>query len=134
MSGNILAILPEILLLILGIVILIVDPFWKEENRRINLGWLTAGGLAVVAVISVLIARPGDAQFAFGGMVRFDWLGFSFKMFFIFGAAITALFMMDIEHVNRRAEAYILLVAATIGMSLMASAATLGITSCSMPK
>lgn len=125
MSGNIMAILPELLLLILGMLILIVDPFWKEENRRINLGWLTAGGLAVVAVISLLIARPGDAQLAFGGMVRYDWLGFSFKMFFIFGAATTALFMMDIEHLGRRAEAYILLIAATIGMSLMASAADL---------
>lgn len=119
------AILPEILLLILAIAILIIDPFWKEQDRRVNLGWLTAGGLAVVAVISILTARPGDAQLVFGGMVRYDWLGFSFKMFFIFGAAITALFMMDIKHLGSRAEAYILLVAATIGMSLMSSAADL---------
>lgn len=125
MSGNIMAILPEILLLILAIAILIIDPFWKEQDRRVNLGWLTAGGLAVVAVISILTARPGDAQLVFGGMVRYDWLGFSFKMFFIFGAAITALFMMDIKHLGSRAEAYILLVAATIGMSLMSSAADL---------
>jgi len=124
-SGNIMAILPEILLLILAIAILIIDPFWKEQDRRVNLGWLTAGGLAVVAVISILTARPGDAQLVFGGMVRYDWLGFSFKMFFIFGAAITALFMMDIKHLGSRAEAYILLVAATIGMSLMSSAADL---------
>ena len=119
------AILPEILLLVLGVLILVVDPFWKEADRRVNLGWLTAGGLALVAVVSILIARPGDAQMAFGGMVRYDWLGFSFKMFFIFSAAVTAMFMMDIEHVGRRAEAYLLLVAATIGMSLMASAADL---------
>jgi NADH-quinone oxidoreductase subunit N len=124
-TGNMLAILPEILLLVLAILILIIDPLMKEENRRVNLGWLTAGGLGLVAVVSVLIARPGDPQLAFGGMVRFDMLGFSFKMFFIFGAAITAMFMMDIEHVGRRAEAYLLLVSATIGMSLMASAADL---------
>jgi len=124
-SGNLLAVLPEILLLVLGILILIIDPFWKESDRRVNLGWLTAGGLAVVALVSILVARPGDAQLAFGGMIRYDWLGFSFKMFFIFSAAVTSMFMMDVEHVGRRAEAYLLLVAATIGMSLMASAADL---------
>jgi NADH-quinone oxidoreductase subunit N len=46
-------------------------------------------------------------------------------MMFIFGAAITALFMMDVEKVNKRAEAYLLLLAATIGMNLMASASDL---------
>lgn len=119
------AILPEILLLILGLLILIIDPFWKESERRVNLGWLTAGGLAVLAVVSILIARPGEAQLAFGGMIRYDWLGFSFKLFFIFSAAITAMFLMDIEHVGRRAEAYLLLIASTIGMTLMATAADL---------
>ena len=125
MSGNMMAILPEVLLLVLGLLILIIDPFWKEADRRVNLGWMTTGGLAIVAVVSILIARPGDAQLAFGGMIRFDWLGFSFKMFFIFCAAITAMFLMDIEHVGRRAEAYLLLIAATIGMTLMASSADL---------
>ena len=123
MSANLMAVLPEILLLILAVLILVIDPFWKNSDRRTNLGWLTAGGLAVVAVISVFIARPGDAQSVLGGMVRWDWLGFNFKMFFIFSAAITSMFMMDVENVATRAEAYILLIASTIGMSLMVSAA-----------
>jgi len=122
-SVNLMAILPEILLLILAVLILVIDPFWKNINRRINLGWLTVGGLAVVALISILAGRPGDAQSVLGGMVRWDWLGFNFKIFFIFSAAITAMFMMDVEHVARRAEAYLLLIASTIGMSLMVSAA-----------
>lgn len=125
MSGNIMAVLPEILLLILGILILVLDPFWKEDNRRINLGWLTTGGLVLIALISILVSRPVTPQTYFGGMVRYDWLGFSFKIFFILAAAVTALFMMDIEHLGQRAEAYILLIAATIGMSLMASASDL---------
>ena len=37
------SILPEILILIIGMLLLIVEPFWKEEQRR-NVGWLTAGG------------------------------------------------------------------------------------------
>ena len=123
MSENLMAILPEILLLILAVLILVIDPFWKESDRRLNLGWLTAGGLAAVAVTSILVARPGDAQTVLGGMIRWDWLGFNFKIFFIFSAAITAMFMMDIEHVANRAEAYLLVIASTIGMSLMVSAA-----------
>ena len=38
------SILPEILILVIGILVLVVEPFWKEEQRR-NVGWLTAGGL-----------------------------------------------------------------------------------------
>jgi NADH-quinone oxidoreductase subunit N len=125
MSTNLLAILPEILLLTIGILVLILDPFWKAENRRVNLGWLTAGGLTATLLISLLVGRPSDGVLAFGGMLRFDWLAFVFKMLFIFGAAITSLFMMDVEKVNRRAEAYLLLLAATIGMNLMASSADL---------
>ncbi len=125
MSINMLAILPEILLLAVAMLVLVLDPFWKDENRRTNLGWLTAGGLIATMVVSLLLDRPAQSSLAFGGMVRYDWLAFVFKMIFIFGAAITAMFMMDVEKVGKRAEAYLLLVAATIGMNLMASSADL---------
>ncbi|HTP03152.1 MAG TPA: NADH-quinone oxidoreductase subunit N [Anaerolineales bacterium] len=119
-----LSVLPESLILLLAVIVLVVDPFWKEENRR-NLGWLTAAGCLVTFIVSVVFARPGDPIFTFGNMVSFDWLGFFFKMLFIFGAGITALFLMDHEKVGRRGEAYVLLLASTIGMCLMASAADL---------
>jgi NADH-quinone oxidoreductase subunit N len=119
-----LAILPEIALLILGMLVLTLEPFWREERRR-NLGWLTSGGLLVTILLSLLVGQPGDATSVFGGMLRFDWLGFFFKMLFLFGAAVTALFLMDVEQVNRRGEAYLLLLASTLGMCLMATAADL---------
>jgi len=98
------AILPEILLLALGILVLILDPFLKEGDRR-NLGWLTGGGSLVIVIVSLLVARPGIPTMVFGGMLRYDWLGFYFKMLFIFSAAVTALFMMDVDKLNRRGEA-----------------------------
>jgi NADH-quinone oxidoreductase subunit N len=119
------AILPELLLLITGMLVLLLDPFWRDENRRLNLGWLTAGGLTLTLLLSLWLGLPGESVLAFGGMVRFDWLGFVFKLFLIFCAAITALFMMDVEQLSRRAEAYLLLIAATIGMCFMASASDL---------
>lgn len=118
------AILPEILLLILGMILLIVEPFMKEERRR-NVGWVTAGGLLIIILVSLLFGRPTEPQTVFGGMLRFDWFGFFFKMLFLFSAAATALLLMDHEKVGRRGEAYILLLATTLGMDLMASSADL---------
>src|SRR5512145_3457452 len=116
--------LPEILILIVGIVLLVVEPFWKEEQRR-NVGWLTAGGLFLSMIISLLFGQPGEPTTTLGGMVRFDWLGFFFKMLFMFAAAVTALLLMDNEKVGRRGEAYLLLLASLIGMNLMATSADL---------
>jgi NADH-quinone oxidoreductase subunit N len=118
------SILPEILILILGILILIVEPFWKEEQRR-NVGWLTAGGLLIAMIVSLLFAQPGQPTTTLGGMVRFDWLGFFFKQLFMFAGAATALLLMDNEKVGRRGEGYLLLLASLIGMNLMATSADL---------
>ena len=118
----IMAVLPEILLLVLGVLVLAFDLVWKDEKRR-NLGWLSAGGLVLIIVVSLFIARPSEPESVFGGMIRFDWMAFFFKMLFLFAAAITSLLMMDLESLNRRGESYLLLLAATMGMSLMASAA-----------
>ena len=119
-----LSILPEILLLVLGVFLLVVEPFWKGEKRR-NAGWLTAGGLLAIMAISLFAGRPGEPITVFGGMLRYDWLGFFFKMMFIFGAAVTSLFMIDHAILGKRGESFILLVAATLGMNLMAASADL---------
>lgn len=119
-----LAILPEILLLSLAMILLIVEPFWKAERRR-NAGWLTAGGLLAILIVCLLFARPTAPQTVFGGMLRFDLFGFFFKMLFIFSAAITSLLMMDHEKLGRRGESYLLLLATTMGMGLMAASSDL---------
>ena len=118
------SILPEILILILGILILVIEPFWKEEKRR-NVGWLTAGGLLAAMVISLLFGQPGEPTTTLGGMVRFDWLGFFFKMLFMFAGAATALLFMDNEKIGHRGEAYLMLLASLLGMGLMAVSADL---------
>ena len=124
--STILPLLPEVLLLSLAILVLIIDPFLKKDiNRRYFLGWFTSGGLLLILAVSALIARPADPVLIFGGMLRFDWLAFLFEMFFIFAAAVSALFFMDAEKLGRRAEGYLLLVTATLGMCLMASSADL---------
>ena len=123
-STSFASILPEILILVLGILVLVVEPFWKEEQRR-NVGWLTAGGLFAAMILSFLFGQPGDPTTTLGGMVRFDWLGFFFKMLFMFAGAATALLFMDNEKVGHRGEAYLLLLASLLGMNLMAASTDL---------
>lgn len=118
----ILAILPEILLLVLAGVVLALDAIWAEDKKR-SLGWVTAGGLALILVIILLAAQPGfGTQPIFGGMVQQDWLGFAFKLLFIFSAAITAMFALDHPEMGKRGEFYVLMLVSVIGMNLMASA------------
>jgi NADH-quinone oxidoreductase subunit N len=121
----ILAILPEILLLVLGILVLFLDILLPEE-RRSSLGWLTAGGLIAIICLSLAVGRPGaEARLVWGGMLRHDWLGFIFKMVFLFAAAMTALFSVDLARLGKRGEFYLLMLASTLGMNLMAASADL---------
>jgi NADH-quinone oxidoreductase subunit N len=76
-------------------------------------------------IVSLLFAQPGEPATTLGGMVRVDWLGFFFKMLFMFAGAATALLLMDNEKVGHRGEAYILLLASLLGMNLMAASADL---------
>ncbi|MEA1976863.1 MAG: NADH-quinone oxidoreductase subunit N [Chloroflexota bacterium] len=121
--STLLIVLPEILLLVLAGIILVVGLTSKRSSGLL-LSWLTALGLTGILIITLLFGRPGEsAVLIFGGMLRHDWLAFSFKVLFLFAAAMTALLSADAEGVEDRGEYYALLVIATLGMSLMASSA-----------
>jgi len=115
-------IFPEILLLVLALVVLVLDLTLLKEQQR-HLGWVTAVGMALVLLFS-WPARPGSSyQLTWGGMISYDWLSFLFMMLFVFAAGITALLAMDHPELGGRGEFYLLMIASTIGMVLMASAA-----------
>ena len=85
------AILPEILLLVVSVSIFVLDLVLPDEKKHV-LGWVTASGLTFAILVSLLVAQPGtEGQLVWGNMLRFDWMGFVFKMMFLFAAAITAL-------------------------------------------
>lgn len=119
------AILPEIGLVVLALIVLLYDLVWRGEKKR-NLGWLTAGGIAIIFLITIVFSRPGEeSELIWGGMLRHDWLSFSFTLLFLFGAAVTCLFAMEMKSLGQRGEFYLLLLTSTIGMILMASSADL---------
>jgi NADH-quinone oxidoreductase subunit N len=119
------ALLPEMLLLVLALLVLLVDAIWHGRSRT-WLGWFTAIGLVVTLVLGVVFSRPqADQAMIFGGMLRDDWLAFTFRVLFLFSAAITALLSTGVQGIRQRGEFYALLVIATLGMNLMAAASDL---------
>ncbi len=120
-----LAILPEIGLVILAALVLALDLVWHGKARR-NLGWVTAAGLLVIIALSLAFARPAEEpQLIFGGMLRLDGTAFVFRLVFLMGASLTALFMMDHKPEGQHGEFYGLMLIAALGMSLMAASADL---------
>jgi NADH-quinone oxidoreductase subunit N len=121
-----LAILPEIGLLVLAGVLLAVDLTWGREKKNVLMGLLTVAGLAIIAVLSAFFSMPGEAPAEiWGGMLRMDPAAFTFRLIFLFGAAATALCAMDTPSLGKRGEFYLLLVISTLGMSLMAASVDL---------
>ena len=124
-SWMIVAILPEILVVLLAVFVLFLDLALKEKFRR-NMGWVVAVGLGLALVLGLVFSRPSDeGQLMWGGMLMQDWLGFTFRMLFLFAAAMTALFSMDLPRLGNRGEFYLLMLSSTLGMMLMAASADL---------
>jgi NADH-quinone oxidoreductase subunit N len=120
------AVIPEIGILVLVFIVLLMDMILGRGKRRFSLGWVTIGGLVVIAVLSILFSRPqGEAELIWGGMLRFDEAGFLFRILFLIGGILTTLFTMGYKDIERHAEYYILLLISMLGMNLMASSADL---------
>ena len=129
MSGSVfnatmfLAILPELWIFVLASLVLILDLALPKEQHR-GLGWVTAIGLLLGIVVSLIVAIPPElTQFVWGDLLRFDRLGFVFSLLFMFGAAMTALISSNLEKIGQRGDFYVLMLVSTLGMCLMASAA-----------
>jgi NADH-quinone oxidoreductase subunit N len=117
------AVLPELCLTALVLILLVLAFFRRTANSRF-LGWFTTACLAGVALLAAIISNPGDqVLLIWGGMLRFDAQGFLFRILFLAGASLTALFTCTDDSVSEKQEFYLLLVVSTLGMSLMASAA-----------
>jgi NADH-quinone oxidoreductase subunit N len=120
-----LAILPEISLLVLAGLILLVDAIWRDSGKK-GLGWLTAAGMALILTLTFVFSRPDASQsLIFGGMLRHDWPAFTFKVLVLFTAAVTSLLSIGMKQLRGRGEYYALLVITVLGMNLMASASDL---------
>jgi NADH-quinone oxidoreductase subunit N len=120
-----LALLPEITLLVFALIVLGIDLTTKP-SRRFSLGWVSAIGITIALVAALIWSRPEEGQnLILGGMLRHDWIGFSFKILILFAAAVSSLLSIGVSDVADRGEYFTLMLVATLGMNLMASAADL---------
>jgi NADH-quinone oxidoreductase subunit N len=124
---NLQLLLPELLLSIAGVLVMLVDAFTHRRGRRWVTGGLALAGLAASAWSCVWLRAAGLPESAFNGMIVLDSMRLSFTAVFIVVAALTILVSM--VWVEREAlpagEFHALLLFATVGMMLMASAGDL---------
>lgn len=128
----VLALAPEIGLLVILFLVLVYERLFKPSNPR-QIGMFTAWGAVAVLGLTIglywLFDQPnpawtlGESVF-WGGMLRHDLVTFVFRLMFFSALALTALLSMDVPRLQK-IEYYALLITATIGFSLMAASADL---------
>ena len=129
------AIAPEIGLAIMAIVVLALDLFLPESQRR-NIAIVTAIGLAALALTPLIWGPPAapagltgaeanQTLLFWGGMVRHDVLSQVFHVMVLLAGAFAALMSIDVKGIGRKGEFYLIIIVSTLGACLMASAADL---------
>lgn len=119
-SADFFAVLPELVVLIMGMVVLLFDLFGTGRSTR-NLAYLTLITLFVAAYAEVLLL--GKNLTAFAGILVSDDYSVVFELIFLTVSALTVLVSMrfledrDVGY----GEFYSLLLFATAGMMVMAS-------------
>ena len=137
MSPNItlswvLALAPEIALLVMLFLVLVYERLFKPQNSR-QVGLFTAWGGAAVLLLTVvlywLFREPNpvwtlNQSVFWGGMMRNDLVTFVFRLMFFSALILTSLLSLDVPRLQK-IEYYALLIMATIGFSLMAASTDL---------
>ncbi|HWS54431.1 MAG TPA: NADH-quinone oxidoreductase subunit N [Pyrinomonadaceae bacterium] len=124
---NMQLLLPELIVSVAGVVVMLVDAFTRRRGQRWLTGGLALAGLGGAAWSCVWLRGAGIPESAFNGMVVLDSMRLSFTVVFVVVAALTILIsMVWVEWEGLPAgEFHTLLLFATVGMMLMASAGDL---------
>ena len=114
------SIMPEILTTALAAVLLVVDFFLAPRNKS-ALGYLAIIGLLLILPVAAMTAGTTPT---FGGTVIFDAFSAYFNVIFIIAAVFTIFISMDYLKKTgiQRGEYYHIILFATVGMMVMASA------------
>jgi NADH-quinone oxidoreductase subunit N len=120
--------MPELIIGGVAVLVMLVDTFAKPQQRWTT-GGISLAGLATAAVVCLWMWTNGETypSTAYNGMIVFDELRLSFSLIAIFVSALTVLisiFWTDNENLPS-GEFHSLLLFATVGMVLMASAGDL---------
>ena len=94
MSPNILALLPEYILTLTGILIMLAEPLLPPSSNRRPLGWLAIAGTAVAGFSSWYLLRFGTL-YAFSGTIQVDAFSAFFHMLIAAVVLVTLLGSLD---------------------------------------
>jgi NADH-quinone oxidoreductase subunit N len=125
----IIPLLPEIGLVILLLLVLVLDLFFRPVQRRV-IGLAAGAGMAAVMLINVVVglANVGTGAFrepVLGGMIRYDMLALLFRTMVLLAGALVCVISVDFPKIGRQGEFFAILIVATLGLSLMSAAADL---------
>ncbi len=115
---------PEIIMLTVGLAVLVFD-FFLDKGSKWTLGWFSLAGVVIAATASYRLM--GAQGVFFGGTFHLDAFSTFFKFVFYTACGLGILLSINylkIEDIHR-GEYYALMLFATTGMMLMASAADL---------
>lgn len=129
---NYVAILPEAIVSVMGVVVMLVDAYGKGKNKRttalLSLVGLAGAGVSVGYIATLLTLKPaGVPTSTFSGMLITDPVRLSFSTIALVVSALTILVSMHwLDDDDLPAgEFFSLLMFATVGMLLMSSAGDL---------
>ncbi|MDX1663287.1 MAG: proton-conducting transporter membrane subunit, partial [Candidatus Promineifilaceae bacterium] len=125
-TAHVLALVPEITLLILIVAVLAYDRLVPPAERR-RTGLLTAWGGTIALLLTLgvwLFFDQPDLQgpLLWGGMIRHDLVTLVFRVIFLISLILISLISLDVAALQR-GEYFALLLTATLGFSLMAASA-----------
>ena len=115
---------PEIIVLMTALLILVLDFFFEKDNKAF-LGWFSLAGIVLAAAASYRLL--GYNGLFFGGTFHLDAFSTFFKFVFYIACGLgilVSISYLKIEDIHR-GEYYALMLFATCGMMLMASAGDL---------
>jgi NADH-quinone oxidoreductase subunit N len=120
----VLPILPELVMIVAALLVLVLDFFVEKEHKN-YLGWLSLGGIVIAAYVSSGFMTMSGSFF--DGTFLVDPFSTYFKFVFYIACGLGILVSINylkIEEINR-GEYYALMLFATTGMMMMASAGDL---------
>ena len=118
------SVMPSIILTVVGMIVLCLD-LWMKERERKYLAWFSLAGVLGAALLSSLLW--GRNESAFNGMLALDAYALFFNLIICLATGMTILMSRNYveSHELPAGEYYALLLFAAVGMMLMAAATDL---------
>jgi NADH-quinone oxidoreductase subunit N len=127
MSTNTVALLPELILTLTGVLIMLAEPCLKLTSSRKPLGWIAIAGTVASLVAAWYQVSLGVTMHAFSNTIQVD--AFSVLFHYVIGAVLLVTLLISLDYfegyASHAGEYFALLCFGSVGMMLMASSVEL---------